>query len=166
MQKFIIISLVLVFTACGYKPLSVYDTSGENPIFLSVKLNKVEPNNALLLRDKLRETLLHRLGIKVSNDSKLKESLLVSYDHISYHALGYDDDGYISRYRANITLHFNYTSLGKSFSKDISAFHEADISKSGVATRRIKQDAIWQASQKAIDQFIAYFASRRLHSAK
>jgi len=154
---------LFIFVGCGYRPVAHYTyQTATKKTYLKVVVDRREPHNALLLRDELRRVMHDRLGISVSYDSSLKERLIVSYDHISYKVLGYDIDGYVDRYRAYITLHFRYHRDGKLIVKDITTFHEADITRSGVASSRIKQDAIWRATQKGVDQFVAYIASRRV----
>jgi len=161
--RIILFLSLFIFVGCGYRPVAHYTyQTATKKTYLKVVVDRREPHNALLLRDELRRVMHDRLGISVSYDSTLKERLTVSYDQISYKVLGYDADGYVDRYKVYTTLHFRYHRDDKLIVRDITAFHEADITRSGVASSRIKQDAIWKASQKALDQFIAYIASRRV----
>ena len=149
MSRIIIFLSLFLVVGCGYRPISQQTQAlSEKPISLIVKVDKKEPSTALLIRDRLHRLLPHRLGIKVSNSTHLHDKLTVSYDQISYKVLGYDADGYVDRYKVYTTLHFRYHRDGKLIVRDITAFHEADITRSGVASSRIKQDAIWKASQK------------------
>ena len=100
-----------------------------------------------------------RLGSSVTTDKQSINRLSVSYENITYTALSYDINGYVSRYRTNVTTIFDLKSTNKNLTRRIVTTHEADINPSALESSRIKRESIQECSKKAIDQFVAYISA-------
>jgi len=153
----------LLLVSCGYMPVSHHTRALiTEPLFVVVKISKKDPENVVILKDEVRQMLIRRLGTKVTTDSSAPSRLTVSYDGISYTALSYDINGYVSRYRANVTTVFELRTAEGITKKHIKTTQEADVNPSAIESSRAKRDAIKECSRKALDQFVAYIASKSL----
>ncbi|NKQ40755.1 MAG: hypothetical protein HF962_04210 [Sulfurovum sp.] len=157
----------LLLSACGYKPVSHYTSAMVvEPLYLVVKLSSKEPDTGLFLKDELRKAIAHRLGIRTSKDEEAPSRLIVLYNNISYTALGYDTDGYVERYRVNMTTEFRFKSEKEEFVKKIITSHEADVTQSALESSRAKQEAIKESTKKAVDIFVAFMAAKAVKNEK
>jgi len=154
----------LMLTACGYKPVSHYTKQTiAVPLYLKVKLSNKEPDSGVSLRDVMHQTIVHRLGVSVTTDASVSSRLIVSYNTISYTALGYDSNGYVERYRVNVTTRFDLTTQGRRISRAIKTTQEADVTPSALESSRAKREAIKACTEKAVDQFVAFIAAQSAH---
>jgi hypothetical protein len=151
-----------MFIACGYKPVSHYTKQTiASPLYLKVKLSHKEPDSGVALQDTLKKAIVHRLGVATTTSEDAASSrLMVTYDQISYTALGYDANGYVERYRVNVTTVFHLLSPGNQLQRKITTTHEADVTPSALESSRAKQRAIQSCTQKAVDQFVAFMAAK------
>ncbi|HIP62087.1 MAG TPA: hypothetical protein EYG98_05975 [Sulfurovum sp.] len=158
LKRFLISNFsLLILISCGYKPVSHYTKSSiASPIYIDVKISTKEPENGIFLKDRLAEMISTRLGSSVTTDKQSINRLSVSYENITYTALSYDTNGYVSRYRTNVTTIFDLKSTNKNLTRRIVTTHEADINPSALESSRIKRESIQECSKKAIDQFVAY----------
>jgi len=160
---FISMVAMLLLTACGYKPVSHYTKQSiQSPLYLKVKLSKKEPDSGISLRDALRQAIIHRLGVSVTTESHAVSKLIVSYEDISYTALSYDSNGYVERYRVNVTTVFDLKAKTDHFRRAIKTTHEADVTPSALESSKAKRDAIQACTEKAVDQFVAFVAARSI----
>ncbi len=160
---FISMLAMLLLTACGYKPVSHYTKQTiQAPLYLKVKLSSKEPDSGVSLKDTLRQAIVHRLGVAVTTETTAPSKLMVSYDAVSYTALGYDTNGYVERYRVNVTTQFTLTTKGDTIQRSIKTTHEADVTPSALESSRAKREAIKACTQKAVDQFVAFIAARSI----
>ncbi len=162
LYKFLVFSFsLLIITACGYKPVSHYaKKSIASPLYIDVKISTKDPENGIFLKDKLRNMIVSRLGLSVTADKESLNRLTVSYPDISYTALSYDTNGYVSRYRTNVTTVFNLKSDKKNIVRRVITTHEADVNPSALESSRVKRESIQECSKKALDQFVAYISAR------
>jgi hypothetical protein len=162
--KFLIFTFsFLIFSACGYKPVSHYTQHTiQAPLYLKVNLSSKEPDSGVSLKDTLRQAIVHRLGVSVTTETTAPSKLMVSYDAVSYTALGYDTNGYVERYRVNVTTQFTLTTKGSTIQRSIKTTHEADVTPSALESSRAKREAIKACTQKAVDQFVAFMAARSI----
>jgi outer membrane lipopolysaccharide assembly protein LptE/RlpB len=150
----------MLLTACGYKPVS-HSTKQTitAPLYLKVKLSNKEPDSGISLRDTLYQAIIYRLGVSTTTNSSASSRLIVSYNHISYTALGYDSNGYVERYRVNVSTRFDLTTQGRHISRVIKTTQEADVTPSALESSRAKREAIKACTEKAVDQFVAFIAA-------
>jgi hypothetical protein len=99
------------------------------------------------------------LGVSTTTKSSASSRLIVSYNHISYTALGYDSNGYVERYRVNVSTRFDLTTQGRHISRVIKTTQEADVTPSALESSRAKREAIKACTEKAVDQFVAFIAA-------
>jgi len=162
-RSWLLVAVALLLVSCGYKPVSHHTRRViTEPLYIAVKISKKDPENGVLLQDEVKKMLIRRLSVRVTRDSGAASRLRVSYDEISYTALSYDINGYVSRYRANVTTLFELKTPTGTTTKHIKTTHEADVNPSAIESSRAKRAAIKECSKKALDQFVAYIASKSI----
>ncbi len=156
---------LFVLVSCGYKPISHYTTTTiHQPLYLEVKLSSKEPDAGVFLKDELYSAIVNRLGVRVTSLQNATSRLRVSYDDIAYTALGYDEAGYVERYRVNMVTSFILKNGDKTVKRKIKTTHEANITPSAIESSRAKQKAIEECTKKAVDQFVAFMAANSVRS--
>jgi hypothetical protein len=159
--KLSLIGLFLfVVTACGYKP-SVHAIKKIFPgtVYVEVKVDKVEPENAPFVKDEMNRLVYTRLKGRVTSKENAQSQIVVSYGGSSFYPLAYEN-GYVTRYRANVRVHFKVISESGNFTKRISSRVESDIQASSLTSSTLRTEAIKAGLEKAMDEFLAYVSVR------
>ena len=170
--KILLFLAAFILAGCGYKPVSkiTNDIMGER-VYVNVLISKEEPKNSVWIKDSVFEGIVTRLGKRISYDKNEPTRIIVSIKSVSYQPLLYDEHGYVSSYKALLTLNFD-TGLkdGKTLSVTTSGEHDFTVSQKvrnnryadGVISESDKYNAIKVASQEAFDEYIAVLAVRGL----
>jgi hypothetical protein len=160
MKKLVIFMGIVFLTACGYKPSShlIRNIFSDN-IYVEVKVDSVEPENAPFVKDEMNRLVYTRFKRRVTSKEKAESQIIISYAGSSYYPLAYQD-GYVTRYRANIRVHFDMVTKEEKFSKDISSIVESDIQASSLISSALRTEAIRKGLEKALDEFMAYVSAK------
>jgi len=160
MRIFLMALGVLLFTACGYKPSSHYIKQiFSDTVYIEVKVDKVEPENAPFVRDEMNRLVYTRFKGRVTSKEDADSKIKISYGGSSFYPLAYED-GYVIRYRANIRVHFQMETKDGNLSKGISSRVESDIQASSLTSSNLRTEAIRKGLAKALDEFIAYVSAK------
>lgn len=151
---------LLLVTACGYKPSShaikkVFDET----VYVEVKVDRAEPENAPYIKDQVNRLVYTRFKGRIVPKSQAQSELYISYKAGTFSPLAYQN-GYVSRYRANVTMKFEMITRKGKLIKTIVAVHEADIEESALASSTLRIEAIREGAKKALDQFLAYVSAK------
>lgn len=156
-MKYLIPFLLLLFVGCGYKPASHFSKQvlGEH-IYVDTKIDLKYPENLVLIQDAMNRAVVNRFHSKISNPENASVIVNVKLKDIDFEPLSYDQYGYVSVYRANVTLDFdiqgpNITDTYKGEGK-----YDFPIEANAVISDSKRSDAIQFASENAIDGFIAF----------
>lgn len=160
-KSFIVSFLVLVlFTACGYKPSSVY-TKKEiyGKVYVDLNVNIEDPKNAVLIKDSMIELLVHRLGSKIVNKKELADTVInLKLNSVSLSTLQYDSSGYIKLYKAKASINVDYKNASSSNKFNVSGIYDFSIEDGGTISDSKRFEAIKAASNKALDEVISKIA--------
>lgn len=168
MNKFFGFFLVVLFiSGCGYKPSAHYtqEALGER-IHVSVSISRKDPKNSVLIKDAVNESVITRLGGKLSDKESADTELYVSIGSISFASLLYNTEGYTTSYKATVSLNIKYKRKdGKSENFSTSGeydFNVAEDELTGVTSSVISDvnrfEAIKYASLDALNEFISKIA--------
>jgi len=88
--------IVVFISACGYKPSSHYaqEILGEK-IHVEVSISRKDPKNSVLIKDAVNESVITRLGGKLSDKATADAELYVKIASTTFSAVLYDEDGYV-----------------------------------------------------------------------
>ncbi len=160
---FTIISLVMI-TACGYKPSSqVIKNTFEDTVYVEVIVDRAEPENAPFVKDEINRLIYTRFKGRVTSKEQAGSQIRISYAGSSFTPLAYED-GYVTRYRANIRVRFDMITKKGRVIKNITTIHEADIHASSLTSSTLRTEAIRKGLEKALDEFMAYISAKSVSS--
>ena len=168
MRYFLAFFIAIFICGCSYKPVSkiTHDLVGDK-IYVDVIISKEEPKNSVWIKDAVKEGMVARLNKNLSSKESADTSIIISVKDLNYEAIIYDEFGYITSYKAHLSL--NYKTKFKDGSVvDIPATGEYDFSVArrqkdlrfadSVLSDTQKYEAIKEASKEAFDEYIASLA--------
>ena len=155
----LVIIALFVMGGCGYKPSSHYIKNVfDDTVYVDVIVSRAEPENAAYVKDALHRMIIARFGGKVVPKAQAESVIIASYDGTTFTPIGYDSNGYIVRYSANVRVKFSIKTTKGVFQRSISARVEENISASSTLSSSLRIEAIRVGMAKALDQFLAYVA--------
>ncbi len=156
----LLILAAMLLTACGYKPSShVIKNVFSDTVYVEVVVDRVEPENAPFVKDELNRMVYRRFKGRVVPKAEAKSQLRMTYTGSTFTPLAYED-GYVTRYRANIIVKFDMVTKQGKITKMISTVHEADILPSSLYSSALRTEAIRKGLEKALDEFLAYVSAK------
>lgn len=165
--KFLIFNFsLLILTACGYKPSShVIKNVFADTVYVEVVVDRAEPENAPFVKDELNRMVYTRFKGRVVPKAQAKSQIRISYTGSTFTPLAYED-GYVTRYRANIRVTFDMVTKEGKITKKINTVHEADIQASSLYSSALRTDAIRKGLEKALNEFLAYVSAKGMLNGK
>jgi hypothetical protein len=159
--KFLMFNVsLLIFTACGYKPSShMIQNVFADTVFVEVMVDRVEPENAPFVKDEMNRLVYTRFKGRVTSKAKAKSKIRITYAGSTFTPLSYEE-GYVTRYRANIRVRFDMVTKEGKIQKNINAVHEADIQASSLTSSTLRTEAIRRGLEKALDEFLSYVSAK------
>jgi len=150
--------LIAIFiSACGYKPSAHYakEILGEH-IHVEVEISRKDPKNSVLIKDAVNESVITRLGGKLSSKEKADAELYVKIGSTSFVPILYDQDGYVVSYKATVLLNIKYvTKEGKTESFSTSGEYDFPIEANSIISDTNRFLAIKFASLDALNEFVS-----------
>jgi len=159
-NHFITIVAFLLFTSCGYKPSSHYiQNIFTEDIFVQVNIDKAEPENAPFVKDEINRLVYTRFKGRVTSREKSSSQITVSYAGSTFNPISYEN-GFVTRYSANIRVNFDMVTKKGRVKKSISAIVESDIQSSSLLSASLRNDAIKKGLEKALNEFVAFVSAK------
>jgi hypothetical protein len=162
MKKFFIYILLFGFIiGCGYQPSSKYIRNVfDESVYVEVKIDPSEPENAPYLTDELRKIVIQRFNGKVAAKDEAKNSIIAIYKGTQFIPIAYDKSGYITRYATIVKVEFDLKDKnGKEFQKIITATTQEGMSENALYTSTTRIESIKIGLQKATDEFLSYVSA-------
>ena len=155
-QVTILILLLSLFNACGYKPSAKYARAivGEK-ISTSVNISAQDPENTVVIKDAVDSAVIEVFHASLTSRTLSVTHLELSINEPSYTPLQYDSDGYIIAYRTTISLKINRYKDGKMKLYTTQGTYDFSIVANAVITDQERFNAIKFSSEKAIKSFVA-----------
>ena len=151
---------LLIFTACGYKPSShMIKNVFEDTVYVEVVVDRAEPENAPYVKDEMNRLVYTRFKGRVTSKEEAKSQIRIVYAGSTFTPLAYEE-GYVTRYRANIRVHFYMVTKEGKLTRTISSIVESDIQASSLTSSALRTDAIRKGLAKALDEFLAYVSAK------
>ena len=151
--------MVLLLVSCGYKPSSTYiKNTFDDKVYVEVHIDRAEPENAPFIKDEMNRLVYTRFKGRVTSKEQAGSQIRITYTGTSFTPLAYED-GYVTRYRANVRVRFDMLTKQGKLTKNINAVVEADIHASSLASSALRTEAIRVGMGKALDEFLAYVSA-------
>ncbi len=156
---FTLIALIIL-SACGYKPSShMIKHIFSDTVYVEVMVDRVEPENAPFVKDEMNRLIYTRFKGRVTSKEKAQSQIRITYAGSSFLPLAYEN-GYVTRYRANIRVRFDMVTKDGKLSKKITSRVESDIQESSLTSSALRTEAIRTGLAKALDEFLAYVSAK------
>ena len=156
----------MLLVSCGYKPSShAIKNIFTDTVYIEVVVDRAEPENAPFVKDELNRMVYTRFKGRVVPKAQAKSQLRISYTGSTFTPLAYED-GYVTRYRANIRVTFDMVTKQGKITKKINTVHEADIQSSSLYSSTLRTEAIRKGLEKALDEFLAYVSAKGMLNGK
>gem|GEM_PF-434665 len=147
---------LLLFTACGYKPSArMIHHLFDDKVYVKVYVDRVEPENAPFVKDEMNRMVYQRFHGQIVSRDEAQSQIFITYKGTRFYPLSYTD-GYVTRYRVNVRVHFTMVTKRGKLSKTITSQYESDIQPSALSSSQLRIDAIRKGLEKAMDEFLAY----------
>lgn len=155
-------TLLMLISACGYAPLSqISNQLFSDKIYVRVEISQSDPRNSVFVVDTLREILINKLGKEPVLYEEAKDFIDVRMSNLNFTPIAYDENGYVSIYRASLELNFTVRfESGKIERFKTSGNYDFVISPNSVISDSARLEAIRAASNEAFDEFISVLAIR------
>ncbi len=155
-----LIAVMLLLSACGYKPSShMVKHLFPGSVYVEVHVDRAEPENAPYVKDEMNRIIYTRFKGRVASKETAQSQIYIDYAGSSFTPLSYTD-GYVTRYRANVRVHFHMITQEGTLDKTISTIYESDIQQSALTSSALRIEAIRKGLEKAIDEFMAYASAK------
>ncbi|MEA1953341.1 MAG: LPS assembly lipoprotein LptE [Campylobacterota bacterium] len=165
-KLWMVMSVVVLLTACGYKPSShAIKNIFTDKIYVEVVVDKIEAENAPFVKDEMNRIVYTRFKSQIVAKEHATSQIRISYSGSTFTPLSYED-GYVTRYRANIRVKFDMVTKEGKMSKDIMTVHESDIEASSLYSSALRTESIRSGLEKALDQFLAYVSAKGILKSK
>ncbi len=160
--------IIVMITACGYKPMAHYtrDVLGKN-IHVEVSIDRKDPKNSVLIKDAVNESVITKLGARLSSKAKADTELFVKIGSTSFSAILYNQKGYVTAYKATVSLSIKYiTKDGRSESFSTTGEYDFPIAENDDGTTNSvisdsnRFNAIKFASLDALNEFVSKIATK------
>jgi hypothetical protein len=166
-MKYLWSLLIVVFlTACGYKPTAYYskEVLGDR-IHVDVTISRKDPKNSVLIKDAVNESVITRLGAKLSSKETATSELFVKIGSTTFSPILYNKNGYVTSYKANVKLDIKYItkdgnseSFATSGEYDFPIAENSDGTTNSVISDSKRFEAIKLASLDALNEFVSRIA--------
>ncbi len=154
------ISIVLLVSACGYKPSShMIQHVFSDTVYVEVNVDRAEPENAPYVKDEMNRLVYTRFKGRIVSKEEAQSKIRLSYAGSNFIPLSYEN-GYVTRYRAVIRVKFDMVTKEGREEKTISSIVESDIQESSLTSSALRIEAIRIGLGKALDEFLAYVSAK------
>jgi hypothetical protein len=161
MKSVLALALALVISGCGYAPASHYakNVVGES-VSTEVVISMEDPQNTVIIKDAVDTAIITKFRTALVGKESSKTHLKFSITSVGFSPLRYDTNGYVITYRTTVSIGVVRTSVDSNENYHVSGMYDFDIIPNAIISDQARFEAIRQASQKGIDNFIAQVAAQ------
>lgn len=160
-MKYGIALLALLFIACGYVPVASYSDKffGEG-VYVEITMDPQLPEASVGAKDAINLAVLTRFNNTLSSKQSAHSVIDVRVLSVSSTPVAYDENGFISHYRATVNLSFKVQNInGATMSASTSGYYDYPASStSALLIEEAKLGAVSNATIQALDKFISQMA--------
>ncbi|MDR3347328.1 MAG: LPS assembly lipoprotein LptE [Helicobacteraceae bacterium] len=142
---------------CGYKPIEHYTKEAlGDKIFVDVIIPLSDPQSAPVLIDTVREAIVVKFGRSLVSREQANTVITVKSGVYSLDSLQKDRDGFTTMYRSGVQMSVivrNEKLRDETF--EIHGVHDFGVEPSAVLSESIRQNAVKEATLKALDALIS-----------
>ena len=158
--------VAMIMVGCGYQPSShSIKNIFADTVYVKVNVDSIEPENTPFVKDEMNRLVYTRFKGRIVPEAQAQSKIEVSYRGSSYSPLAYEN-GYVTRYRADVRVRFKMETKEGTLSKSIHSRVESDIQASSLTSSTLRIEALRKGLEKALDQFLAYVSAKGIQAQK
>ncbi|NWF65924.1 MAG: hypothetical protein HXX81_00475 [Campylobacterales bacterium] len=157
-MKVFLVFIFILFSGCGYKPAANFSKNIilEN-VFVDVKIDLVDPENLVIVKDSLNEMIVHKFNRTVTTKELADTIIYLKLKNVKFIPLRSNKDGYVIMTRAKVYYDSKVTlkDRNQEFNFLVDGSYDFAIEPNSIISDTNRFIAIDKASQKAIDKLVA-----------
>jgi len=156
-RLFGLVLVLFLLSGCGYAPASKFArvVVGDK-ISTSVVISQTDPQNTVIIKDAVDKAIIETFRSSLVSRDESDTHLVISISEPSYAAIVYDENGYVTGYRMNLSLGIKKESKDGSV-KNYSTRGSYDfaIQPNSIISDQQRFEAINVGAKRAINAFVA-----------
>lgn len=153
--------VLIVFTGCGYKPVSAYTKNiFEGGVYVDIDVFALIPESGVNIKDTINEMIVKRFHSKLMKKEEAQSYFKIVVRSITQSPIAYNQDGFVSFYRTTVVLDIHFhNNANVNFDVTNTGYYDysADYT-STVALENYRLESISNAAAQALDKFISQVA--------
>ncbi len=151
-----VVLVILLCSACGYKPSAKYSRQilGDK-ISTSVVISGIDPENTVLIKDAVDVAVLEVFHASLVSKEISTTHLRLKLGNLIYTPIEYDAQGFVVSYRTSVELLINRKNENQQQDYKVYGTYDFKITANAVITDKQRFEATQFSSQKAIKAFVA-----------
>lgn len=159
----VFLSLVLFFTACGYRPSAEFSRASlGKSVSTSVVISETDPENTVLIKDALDRAIIETFRTSLASKQNAQTHLDIKMANPSYVPIQYNSNGYVIAYRMGLSLHLVQRDNKDGIKKRYQArgTYDFTVEPNAVVTDLQRFNAIRESAKKALASFAAQVSAQ------
>lgn len=163
----LILVLVTLVTACGYRPSSKFSRELlGNKISTEVVISSQNPENTVLIKDAVDSAIVETMQSSLVDKKNSQTHLKITMNTPGYTPIQYDQNGYVIGYRMSVILKIIKYKDGQSKTYNSKGSYDFSVTPNAIITDQERFEAIRFAAAKAINSFIARLSAEGARNKK
>ncbi len=157
----LLIFIISIFNACGYKPTALYTTKSlSGKVYIKVDTDINNSRYAVLVKDTLITLLIDKLHLQITTNKKEADSFITSnLLNVTHTQLQSDTSGFVKVYRESINIEVQYYKKNEKMKKFVmSNYYDYSVADDSTLTQTRKEEAISTAISKALSDLFSKIA--------
>ena len=158
---FIVICLIFVFNACGYKPTASYAINAlSSNVYIEVPIDIYNARNSVLIKDALTELIVNKFELRTTTKKQFASSFIkAKLLSVAHKELQSDISGYAKVYRETVKVEVKYNKKDqKEKVITVSNYFDFIVNNDSTITQSKKDEAIKIAINKALSEVFSKIA--------
>ncbi len=160
-----VLPFVLIFSGCGYHPISRYaqQAVGER-VSTEVIVSMEDPQNSVIIKDAIDRAVITKFRTALASKNDADTHLRIWVESVGFSPLRYDTNGYVITYRTHVSMRIDRTRENQTTRYATHGVYDFEIEPNAIISDQARFDAIAQGAQKGIDAFVAQVAAQGIHT--
>ena len=160
LSLFLIPYFLFIITGCGYRPTShVVKPVLRERVSTQIVISMKDPENTVYLKDALDKAVVNRFRTRLTDEAHAQTHLTIALRDVVFTPVRYDANGYITAYRAIVTLEVDRQREGTTHRYHANGSYLFTIEPNAIISDLVRYEAIQYGSEKALDSFVAQIAN-------
>ena len=153
----VVLTLFIIgFASCGYTPSAKFSRIAlGDKISTSVHISAQDPENTVIIKDAVDVAIITVFQASLVTQSRSDTHLVLNMGNPTYHAIVFDQNGFVTAYRMIVSLRIKSIHNGKFKNYSVRGTYDFNIQPNAIVTDQQRFEAINFSTQKAIKAFVS-----------